>query len=551
MAGDLDGPWSGTPRAGSVVGGRLRDVEAWGTGDRVVDDGAPEWSDPVPAAVGGGRYQVRSLIGRGGSSEVFRGHDALLGRPVAIKLFPSGSAEPGELRRWREVRTLAGLNHPRLVSVYDAGSHLGRTFFVLQLVEGGNLTERLTAGPLTLGQALRLGGGLAVGLGHIHRHGVIHRDLKPANVLLDDVNRPYLTDFGIATWLGAAALTGEGLILGTPAFLAPEQVRGQPIGPAADVYALGLVLLECLTGRREYPGDPATAAAARLERPPAIPVDLPDPVATALRAMTHPREDRRPEAAELAEHFAVLLGSAAGDESRVRSSSRTVSRARGREQAVSPGAADAGGRPRSGTAASRGLAPRRAVLRSPRRRRGVTAGVVAGLVSLLAVASGVAVAHVARSSAESTSTVVAGPPGPTLAMGPAGGVGPHDYSSTPPLVEAGSDDRGAARSLDSGNTVVEPVVATCSHDVGLDATSRTEPGKSTHPTALATSPASKTSASPPASTSSARGKPLGKRTGKASRTSTSGGNSAGNASGKSVRSGSSSKHGLAGVVSVS
>jgi serine/threonine protein kinase len=265
--------------------------------------------DVVPGALGGGRYRLGSLIGRGASSEVFRGRDMLLGRAVAIKLFPAGSAESEDQRRWREIRTLAGLNHPRLVSVYDVGAHLGRMYFVLQLVEGTNLSVRLTLGPLTLSRTLRLGSGVAAGLGHVHRHGVVHRDLKPANILLDRDDRPFLTDFGSATWLGAGAPPRTG-------------VSGQPIEPATDVYALGLILLECLSGRREYPGDPASAAAARLDRPPDIPSELPEPVATTLRAMTHPEAARRPDAAHLARHFAALRDSATDDDPPPASASR-------------------------------------------------------------------------------------------------------------------------------------------------------------------------------------------------------------------------------------
>lgn len=287
-----------------VAGGGLADAAG----------GAVEWAEPVPAAVAGGRYRIGSLIGRGGSSAVFRGRDAMLGRPVAIKLFPAGEAGRGELRAWREVRTLAGLNHPRLVSVFDVGTDQTRTFFVLQLVDGQNLTERLAAGPLTPGQTLHLGGALARGLGYVHRRGVVHRDLKPGNVLLDRDEQAYLTDVGVARWCGATTLTDDGLIEGATAYVAPEQLYGQPVEPSADVYALGLVLLECLTGRREYPEAPMTAAPARLERPPQIPAELPDPVAAALQAMTHPRPAQRPDASELATYFTAMLASTNNDQ---------------------------------------------------------------------------------------------------------------------------------------------------------------------------------------------------------------------------------------------
>jgi hypothetical protein len=141
---------------------------------------------------------------------------------------------------------------------------------------------------------------LADALAHVHRGGIVHRDLKPANVLLDPDGRPRLTDFGIARALDGTAVTGTGFVVGTAAYLAPEQVRGERVGPEADVYALGLVLLEALTGRREYPGALVESATARLHRPPAVPPHLPDALSTALHAMTARDPAARPTAAQVA-----------------------------------------------------------------------------------------------------------------------------------------------------------------------------------------------------------------------------------------------------------
>ena len=129
----------------------------------------------------------------------------------------------------------------------------------------------------------RIGARLADALAHVHAGGIIHRDLKPANVLLGADGRPRLADFGIARALDGTAVTGTGYVVGTAAYLAPEQVRGEWVGPAADVYALGLVLLEALTGRREYPGALVESATARLHRPPGIPEHLPSPCAPRCR----------------------------------------------------------------------------------------------------------------------------------------------------------------------------------------------------------------------------------------------------------------------------
>ena len=128
---------------------------------------------------------------------------------------------------------------------------------------------------------------------------MIHRDIKPANVLLDEHHRPHLSDFGIATMADSTQITHTGLMIGTAAYLSPEQVRGHPVGPAADIYALGLVLIECLTGQREYPGQPMEAALARLHRQPQVPQDLPAPMPAVLQAMTAADPDQRPTAAEV------------------------------------------------------------------------------------------------------------------------------------------------------------------------------------------------------------------------------------------------------------
>ena len=151
----------------------------------------------------------------------------------------------------------------------------------------------------------RIGARLADALAHVHASGIIHRDLKPANVLLGADGRPRLADFGIARALDGTAVTGTGYVVGTAAYLAPEQVRGEWVGPAADVYALGLVLLEALTGRREYPGALVESATARLHRPPGIPESLPSCLRTALHAMTALEPAVRPTASEVA----ALLGS--------------------------------------------------------------------------------------------------------------------------------------------------------------------------------------------------------------------------------------------------
>jgi hypothetical protein len=256
--------------------------------------------------VGAGRYTLGDLIGRGGAAEVYRARDELLGRDVAVKLFPAGVGEADESRRQREVQTLAGMNHPGLVTIYDVGQEGSRAYFVMQLIEGESLADRIRSGPLRLGDVVALGAALADALTYVHRHGVVHRDIKPGNVLLDTDGRPHLSDFGIAVLADATNITATGMVIGTASYLSPEQVRGQPVGPASDVYALGLVLLECITARREYPGNALEAAVARLHRPPDIPPDLPGPLGGLLVAMTRDEPAERPTTDQVVNELRML-----------------------------------------------------------------------------------------------------------------------------------------------------------------------------------------------------------------------------------------------------
>ncbi|MFC7617470.1 serine/threonine-protein kinase [Actinokineospora soli] len=195
---------------------------------------------------------------------------------------------------------------PSLVRVYDAAPDHEPPYLVMQLIDGPTLRRRIdTGGALDLPTAARIGTRLADALACVHAHGIIHRDVKPANVLLDRDGGCYLTDFGIARALGSARLTSKGHCVGTAAYLAPEQVRGEPVGPAADIYALGLMLLECVTGRPEYEGPELEAAVARLSRPPRLPAWLPPVWTATLAAMTAGDPAHRPTAADCAQRLAA------------------------------------------------------------------------------------------------------------------------------------------------------------------------------------------------------------------------------------------------------
>jgi hypothetical protein len=268
-------------------------------------------ADGAPRRVVSGRYELQRLIGRGGSAEVWRAEDTSLARPVALKLVTVPHDE-SSARAGDEARTLARLNHPGLVPVYDAGTdEQGRPWVVMELVEGETLGDALKRGPVPMERTAQIGQSVAEALAYVHGKGLVHRDVKPGNVLLGNDGRARLTDFGIARLVDAARVTSTGMMVGTASYLAPEQVAGEPVGPPADVYALGLVLLECLTGEREYAGSTVEVALARLNRQPDVPPDLPHGWTGLLEAMTHRDPARRPAPGEAARELAAIAGGGA------------------------------------------------------------------------------------------------------------------------------------------------------------------------------------------------------------------------------------------------
>jgi serine/threonine protein kinase len=257
-----------------------------------------------------GRWEVGEVLGRGAVADVFAGRETATGEPVAVKVVRVTDGE-AVTRFEREIEALEGVDHDGIVAVLGHGELAdGRPFVVLQQAGGGTLEGALARGPLGPDAAAALGGQLGRALHHAHERGVVHRDVKPANVLLDGAGRPMLADFGIAQLAGSATLTVAGWTVGTPAYLAPEQLLGGEVGPAADVYALGLVVLEAATGERVFPGDGMAAALARLDRPVEVPDSLPSGLAAALRAMTASEPGDRPSAAGAADLLAA--GSDAG-----------------------------------------------------------------------------------------------------------------------------------------------------------------------------------------------------------------------------------------------
>jgi serine/threonine protein kinase len=260
-----------------------------------------------PEGLIGGRYRRERLLGRGGSAEVWCCTDEALDRQVALKLVTSSGGEDAG-RVGDEARLLARLSHPGLVPVYDAGTdETGRPWVVMELVDGETLSDAIRRGPMSSERVAEIGARLADALAYVHGEALIHRDVKPANVLLGRDGRVRLTDFGIARLVDAAKVTATGLTVGTASYLSPEQVTAEPVGTAADVYSLGLVLLECLTGEREYPGSAVEVALARLSRPPRVPGGLPDGWPGLLTAMTDRDPARRPTCAQVAADLHAIV----------------------------------------------------------------------------------------------------------------------------------------------------------------------------------------------------------------------------------------------------
>ena len=254
----------------------------------------------------GGRYELHRRIGAGGYSEVWRGTDLVLGRDVAIKLLYAGFAEHAETRtRFRSEGRYAGrLSHENIARVYDfcEPEAPDLPFLVMELIDGPSVADLLRSGPLDQAQTARILAQAAAGLDAAHQAGLIHRDIKPANLLISPAGVVKITDFGISDAADSAPITATNLLIGTAAYLAPERVSGVRATQTTDLYALGIVGYECLTGEKPFDGQGIQVALAHREQPlPPLPASVAPDLAALIRDLAAKDPDARPgSAAEVA-----------------------------------------------------------------------------------------------------------------------------------------------------------------------------------------------------------------------------------------------------------
>ena len=257
------------------------------------------------------RYQLEAEIGRGGMGSVYRGHDTLLDRPVAVKVLGEGGiGSPGREQLLHEAKAAAKLNHPNIVSVYDAGSSDGVGFVVMEYVEGISLHGLR---PQALGEIVSIALQVATALDHAHSHGIIHRDLKPENVMVAPDGTAKLMDFGLARPI-ASRVTSEGTLIGTVFYLSPEQALGQPVDGRSDLYSLGVMLYELTSGRLPFTADDPLAIVSQHLHAPVVPPSTyneripPLLEALILSLMAKQPDDRPASAAEVMATLAQVAG---------------------------------------------------------------------------------------------------------------------------------------------------------------------------------------------------------------------------------------------------
>ena len=247
-----------------------------------------------------GRYEIKAEIGRGGMATVYHAFDPRFEREVAIKVLPREMLHDPQFRTRfeREAKTIAMLEHPAIVPVYDFGEEEGQPYFVMRYMTGGALTDRMKHGPMPIQEVAHIFERLAPALDEAHAKGIIHRDLKPGNILFDQYGEPYISDFGIAKIAAAQTNVTGSAIIGTPAYMSPEQAQGENIDGRSDIYSLAVILFELLTGQQPYQGDTPMSVVVKHITDPVphildVKPDLPPAIGAVIdKAMAKDRDQR-------------------------------------------------------------------------------------------------------------------------------------------------------------------------------------------------------------------------------------------------------------------
>ncbi len=350
-----------------------------------------------------GRYEIRGEIGRGGMATVYHAYDPRFEREVALKVLPHEMLHDVQFRTRfeREAKTIAMLEHPAIVPVYDFGEEEGQPYFVMRYMTGGSLSDRIKKGPMRVQEAAQLIAHIAPGLDEAHAKHIIHRDLKPGNILFDQFYEPYISDFGIAKLSEAQTNVTGNAIVGTPAYMSPEQAQGESIDGRSDIYALGVILFEMLTGQQPYHGDTPMSVVVKQITDPVphilnVKPDLPPDMELIIeKAMAKDRNERFQDVKSLANALnAVARGerlSLGSSDATMLTSSKTVLASKPPSQ------------PLPGTmTAKRPPAPERAQVpqvfeqvlapAAPRRNTGLWVGLGAGIL-ILFVAVGIGIIY--------------------------------------------------------------------------------------------------------------------------------------------------------------
>jgi predicted Ser/Thr protein kinase len=335
-----------------------------------------------------GRYEIKGELGRGGMATVYRAHDPRFEREVALKVLPREMLHDSQFRvRFeREAKTVAMLEHQAIVPVYDVGEEDGQPYFVMRYMMGGSLSDRIKRGPIDLNETTNIISRIASALDEAHAKGIIHRDLKPGNILFDNHNEPYISDFGIAKFTAAQTNVTGSAIIGTPAYISPEQAQGEAIDGRSDVYALGIILYEMLSGKPPFDADtPMAVVVKHITEPVPHILDfnpqLPAGVEMVIeRAMAKNRDERFSTAGQMADALQAVARGETPD-----LSASTIAGARASTMAGATRVATAP--PRAGEQPTIAPPPTLEPEKKPRRFSYAIFGIV-GLCLVLAVVAG-------------------------------------------------------------------------------------------------------------------------------------------------------------------